>query len=67
MIIFCIGSAGTVAGAFLAYALLHNFIPGLAGVAAIMTGSYIGGGVNFAALATEFNVGEIKAAATVQA
>ena len=65
MIIFCIGSAGTVAGAFLAYALLHNFIPGLAGVAAIMTGSYIGGGVNFAALATEFNVGEIKAAATV--
>ena len=65
MIIFCIGSAGTVAGAFLAYTLLHNFIPGLAGVAAIMTGSYIGGGVNFAALATEFNVGEIKAAATV--
>ena len=48
MIIFCIGSAGTVAG-----------------VAAMMTGSYIGGGVNFAALATEFNVGEIKAAATV--
>ena len=34
-------------------------------MAAIMTGSYIGGGVNFAALATEFNVGEIKAAATV--
>ncbi len=65
MVIFLIGSAGTVAGAFLAYALLHSYIPELAGVAAMMTGSYIGGGVNFAALATEFQVGEIKAAATV--
>ena len=51
MAIFLIGAAGTVAGAFLAYALLHPFIPGLEGVAAMMTGSYIGGGVNFAALA----------------
>ena len=63
--IFLIGSAGTVAGAFIAYALLHPYIPGLEGVAAMMTGSYIGGGVNFAALAQEFDVGEIKAAATV--
>ena len=30
-----------------------------------MTGSYVGGGVNFAALALEFDVGEIKAATTV--
>ena len=65
MVIFLIGAAGTVAGAFLAYTLLHSFIPGLEGVAAMMTGSYIGGGVNFAALASEFEVGEIKAAATV--
>ena len=65
MAIFLIGAAGTVAGAFLAYALLHPFIPGLEGVAAMMTGSYIGGGVNFAALASEFEVGEIKAATTV--
>ena len=65
MVIFLIGSAGTVAGAFLAYWLLSPFIPGLAGVAAMMTGSYIGGGVNFAALAAEFDVGEIKAATTV--
>lgn len=65
MVIFLIGAAGTVAGAFLAYGLLHPFIPGLEGVAAMMTGSYIGGGVNFAALAAEFDVGEIKAAATV--
>lgn len=65
MAIFLIGSAGTVAGAFVAYGLLHNYIPGLEGVAAMMTGSYIGGGVNFAALAMEFDVGEIKAATTV--
>ena len=65
MVIFLIGAAGTVAGAFLAYTLLHRYIPGLEGVAAMMTGSYIGGGVNFAALAAEFDVGEIKAAATV--
>ena len=65
MVIFLIGAAGTVAGAFLAYTLLHSYIPGLEGVAAMMTGSYIGGGVNFAALAAEFDVGEIKAAATV--
>ena len=65
MVIFLIGAAGTVAGAFLAYTLLHKYIPGLEGVAAMMTGSYIGGGVNFAALAAEFEVGDIKAAATV--
>ena len=65
MAVFLIGAAGTVAGAFLAYALLHPFIPGLEGVAAMMTGSYIGGGVNFAALAAEFDVGDIKAATKV--
>ena len=65
MVIFLIGAVGTVVGAFAAYGLLHPFIPGLEGVAAMMTGSYIGGGVNFAALAAEFDVGEIKAAATV--
>ena len=65
MAVFLIGAAGTVAGAFLAYALLHPFIPGLEDVAAMMTGAYIGGGVNFAALAAEFDVGDIKAATTV--
>lgn len=65
LIIFLLGAVGTCVGAFIAYALLHKAIPGLEGVAAIMTGSYIGGGVNFAALASEFEVGDIKAAATV--
>jgi len=65
MVIFLIGAAGTVVGAFAAYALLHPYIPGLEAVAAMMTGSYIGGGVNFAALTSEFNAGEIAGAATV--
>lgn len=65
MAIFLIGAVGTVAGAFLAYALLHPYIPGLEAAAAMMTGSYIGGGVNFAALATEFDAGDIAGPLTV--
>lgn len=65
MVIFLIGAAGTVAGAFIAYALLHSYVPGLEKVAAMMTGSYIGGGVNFAALTDTFDAGEIAGAATV--
>lgn len=66
LIIFLIGSIGTVAGAIIAYSLLHNYIPELGGIAGMMTGSYIGGGVNFAALADAFGVsGEMISAATV--
>ena len=82
--IFLIGAVGTVAGAFLGYALLNGALgealkpefkaygeqvvknaKGLAGVAAMMTGSYIGGGVNFAAMASQFGVGELTSATTV--
>ncbi|MCD8087028.1 MAG: DUF819 family protein [Oscillospiraceae bacterium] len=58
LVIFLIGAVGTVVGAFLAYFLLRGPFgdaEGLAGVAAMMTGSYIGGGVNFAAMASQFN------------
>lgn len=66
LIIFLIGSIGTVAGAIIGYSLLHNYIPELGGIAGMMTGSYIGGGVNFAALAGAFGVsGEMVSAATV--
>jgi uncharacterized membrane protein len=67
--IFLIGAVGTVVGAFLAYFLLRNPFgdtQGLAKVAAMMTGSYIGGGVNFAAMASQYAAGEdLTAAATV--
>lgn len=56
LIIYLIGAVGTVVGAFVAFTLLKNHIPELAGVAAMMTGSYIGGSVNFAAVAGNFTV-----------
>lgn len=54
MIIFFIGSLGTVLGAFISFFILKDHIPDLYKMAAMMTGSYIGGGVNFAAMAQSF-------------
>lgn len=68
LVIFLIGAVGTIAGAFLAYALLagpFGDAQGLAKVASMMTGSYIGGGVNFAAMASQFDGKELTSAATV--
>lgn len=66
LIIFLIGSVGTACGALLSYALLHNFIPELNGLAGVFTGSYIGGTVNIVALGAAFDVsGEMLSAATV--
>lgn len=64
--IFLIGALGTVAGAVLGVLILGKFIPNLPYVAAMMTGSYIGGGVNFTALADAFHVDQtLISAATV--
>ncbi|MGO1989802.1 DUF819 family protein, partial [Mammaliicoccus vitulinus] len=54
LLIFLISSIGTVVGVAVAFLLLHQFIPELDKIGAMMTGSYIGGGVNFAALSTKF-------------
>ncbi len=56
LLIFLIGAAGTVAGTVLATLLLGSAVKGLPGAAAMMTGSYIGGGVNFTAIADAFHV-----------
>lgn len=53
---FHIATLGTVLGAFLAAWLFRNSIPRVAEVAGIMTGSYIGGGVNFVALKNTYGV-----------
>lgn len=67
--VFLIGAVGTVVGAFLAFYLLREPFgdaQGLAQVAAMMTGSYIGGSVNFAAMAATFGAADdLKAAAVV--
>ncbi len=69
LILFFIGAAGTTVGAFLAFNLLKGLyvnVDDLARVASIMTGSYIGGGVNFAAMASQYAAGaDVTAAATV--
>lgn len=67
LIVFLIGSVGTIVGALLGYALLSNFIDGLPGVAAMMTGSYIGGGLNFTALADAFHIDQTIVSATTVA
>lgn len=58
LIIFLIGSFGTAAGTLTAYFLLKNYINEIEGVAAMITGTYIGGTVNLMALADTFNVSE---------
>ena len=59
LVVFLMGAVGTATGALLAFHALKGAyaagggnINDLAGVASIMTGSYIGGGVNFAAMAS---------------
>ena len=66
MIIFLIGSFATAAGSITAYFLLRNNIPELEGIAAMITGTYIGGTINFVALSSAFNVsGKMVSSATV--
>lgn len=63
--IFLIGSFGTIAGAVIGCALLQNSVEGLPRVAAMMTGSYIGGGVNFTALADAFKISGALVSSTI--
>ncbi|MFC3419080.1 DUF819 domain-containing protein [Salinicoccus hispanicus] len=66
LLIFLISTIGTMAGSILAFFLLKDLIPGLPHIAAMITGSYTGGGVNFAALASRFDVpGETVSSAVV--
>lgn len=66
LIIYLIGSCGTAMSAVLAFNLFQDQIPHLNGIAGMMTGSYIGGGVNFATLSKTFEVPpEMIAATTV--
>lgn len=68
LVIFLIGAMGTIVGGLLAFTLLKGPFGdevGLAKVTAMMTGSYIGGGVNFAAMASQFGGEGLTASATV--
>lgn len=64
--IFFLSSLGTFAGAMVAFLSLRNFIPHLDKITAMMTGSYTGGGVNFAAMSSKFKTpSELVSATTV--
>ncbi|WP_373599283.1 DUF819 family protein [Paraclostridium bifermentans] len=66
LIIFLISSVGTMLGAIIGFLALKNIVPNLNMVAAMMSGSYIGGGVNFAAIASAFEVpGDLVSAAVI--
>lgn len=69
LVLFFIGAAGTTVGAFLAFHLLKGLYgkgDDLARVASMMTGSYIGGGVNLAAMASQYAAGaDVTAAVAV--
>ncbi|MBU3188259.1 DUF819 family protein [Clostridium bowmanii] len=65
--IYFISGIGTIVGAIIGFQLLKNHIPKLNVIAAMMTGTYTGGSVNFAAMADHFNVAKELAAAAVVA
>ena len=67
LFVFLIGSAGTICGALLGTAIFGSMIDGLPKVAAMMTGSYIGGGVNFVALADAFKTDGTLVSSTIVA
>lgn len=64
--IFLLSSIGTVAGTIIGFFVLNNYIPFLDKISAMMSATYIGGGVNFAAMAAKFTApGEWVSAAVV--
>jgi uncharacterized membrane protein len=66
LIVFLLSSVGTVAGTIISFFLLKDYIPYLDKIGAMMSASYIGGGVNFAAMAAKFEApGELVSAAVV--
>lgn len=67
LILFSIGAVGTILGAILGHAVLRGAIPGLNKIAGMMTGSYIGGGVNFVALSQVFDIPKDMISATTVA
>lgn len=67
LVIFFLSALGTFAGAVVAFLSLNKFIPHLDKITAMMTGSYTGGGVNFAAMASKFNTPSDMVSATTVA
>ena len=66
LVLFLVSAIGTMLGSTLGFLLLNKHIPELGQLAGMMTGSYIGGGANFAAMASAFDIpGDLVSAAVV--
>lgn len=65
--IFHISALGTIMGTFISAFLFASVIPHVAEIAGMMTGSYIGGGVNFVAMTSSFSTPENITNATIVA
>lgn len=55
LMMFCISALGTAAGSVIAFFLFKDQIPHLDKIGGMISASYIGGGVNFAAMAAKFS------------
>jgi uncharacterized membrane protein len=64
---FNVSAVGTLLGTIVAFFALKNFIPELDKMAGMLTGSYIGGGVNFFAIANSVHISETLLSAEVVA
>ncbi|RDY28103.1 DUF819 domain-containing protein [Romboutsia weinsteinii] len=64
---FHVSALGTVVGTFISAFALSAFIPYIAEIAGMMTGSYIGGGANFVAMTSAFKTPENITNATIVA
>ena len=56
LIMYLFSALGTLLGAFIAFGVFKNLIPELNRLIPMFTGTYIGGSVNFAAMAHEYSV-----------
>lgn len=65
--IFLISSVGTVLGAMIAIVAIGSFMEQVPAVSAMMAGSYIGGSVNFAAMAESFQATDSVSSAAIVA
>lgn len=66
LFIFLIASIGTMIGITVAFIILNHSVPYLSKIGAMMTGSYIGGGVNFATLSSKLKTpGEMVSSTVV--
>ncbi|QEY24553.1 DUF819 family protein [Neisseria animalis] len=67
LLLFLLSSVGTMIGAVIGFTLLKNHIPELDKISGIITASYTGGGVNFAAMTAKLNPSQDMTASTIVA